>query len=368
MDPILAFSLCVLIIPVLAGLGWLFVENSDRVRVPRPERRGFDVLQIRPRPVLRTGYSFTEVMFAVVVLGIGFVMLAAMFPVGIQQATLTSEETTAAGVVRGGLNYMTTIADRHSMRPTDGGAAMRFPPMAPFVGVYNKPVPPVTAASPPIPMTPADVGAWDAVKGNLILPTDTRFAFVPFYSRKSGSSFAQVTMIVTKCRARAAYDATDVTPDANANLQAREVKVNITNNGGGPGVDWIAFKKADAPKPDAVTAVAEGSYVIIGNDPGKSPSPAGAFNGRVYRVGLPATDASGVAVADTWTLSPGNDFIPQPGANNTFDDGLVDDWLLGDDAIAYIVGREPEVPGTGGVYRGIAQDISVYSTFVQVRP
>jgi len=53
-------------------------------------------MRITRAPQFRAGYSFTEVMFAVVVLGIGFIMIAAMFPVAIQQSQLTSEETTAA--------------------------------------------------------------------------------------------------------------------------------------------------------------------------------------------------------------------------------------------------------------------------------
>lgn len=362
MDAITVFSLCLLLVPVVAVLGWLVYEHHEGFifQIQRAQPRGFDVLPPR------AGYSFTEVMFAVVVLGIGFVMLAAMFPVAIQQTTSTGEETTAAGIARGATNYMASIADRHSMRPTDGGVVMLHPPMVRFDGIYTQPVSPLTPTTPPLPITPANHGAWEAVKGNLILPTDARYAFVPFYSRKTGSNSAQVTMVITKCRARSQYDSTDVSFNANANLQPRELKVTITNNGGGVGVDWI--KIADGPVAGSKDAVAEGAYIIIGVDPGKAPSPAGTFNGRAYRIGGPATDNAGALVADTWTLAPGNDFVPLPGVNNTFDDGLVDDWLMGNDAVAYVVGRETEVSGTGGAYRGIAQDVSVYTTFVQVKP
>ena len=44
----------------------------------------------------RSGFSFAEVMFAVVLLGIGFIMIAAVFPVGIKQSKNSLDQTTAA--------------------------------------------------------------------------------------------------------------------------------------------------------------------------------------------------------------------------------------------------------------------------------
>ena len=39
------------------------------------------------------GFSFTEVLFAVMILGIGFIMVAAIFPVAIQQATTVNRSS-----------------------------------------------------------------------------------------------------------------------------------------------------------------------------------------------------------------------------------------------------------------------------------
>src|SRR3954453_9704583 len=59
-------------------------------------------LATRPRASRRRGgFSFAEVMFAVIVLGVGFIMVAAIFPVAIQQTKTTADETTAAAAVRG---------------------------------------------------------------------------------------------------------------------------------------------------------------------------------------------------------------------------------------------------------------------------
>src|SRR5438045_5186818 len=53
----------------------------------------------RPRAA-RRGFSFAEVMFAVIVLGIGFIMVAAIFPVAIQQTKTTADDTHAAAAAR----------------------------------------------------------------------------------------------------------------------------------------------------------------------------------------------------------------------------------------------------------------------------
>ena len=37
--------------------------------------------------VQRSAFSFIEIMFAVIILGIGFIMIAAVFPVAIQQTS-----------------------------------------------------------------------------------------------------------------------------------------------------------------------------------------------------------------------------------------------------------------------------------------
>ena len=48
------------------------------------------------RRTVRCGFTLTEIMFAVIILGIGFIMVAAIFPVALQQAKTTTEEVTAA--------------------------------------------------------------------------------------------------------------------------------------------------------------------------------------------------------------------------------------------------------------------------------
>ncbi len=66
-----------------------------------------------PPPASRRGFSFVEVMFAVIILGIGFVMVSAMFPVAIQQTQMNVED---AAVNRIYLSAQTNFASMAEIR------------------------------------------------------------------------------------------------------------------------------------------------------------------------------------------------------------------------------------------------------------
>src|SRR5258708_39452054 len=69
-------------------------------------------------PLPRRGFTFTEVMFAVILLGIGFIMLAGMFPVAIQQTQTNVEESTASTVVQGAARYLEQTLTQADVQPT----------------------------------------------------------------------------------------------------------------------------------------------------------------------------------------------------------------------------------------------------------
>src|SRR5688572_24912323 len=80
-----------------------------------------DSITARRPPVRRRrqgGFNFAEVLFAVMILGIGFIMTAAIFPVALVQTKLTQEETAAASVARGGANYLEQIATNTTLPGT----------------------------------------------------------------------------------------------------------------------------------------------------------------------------------------------------------------------------------------------------------
>src|SRR4051812_5408251 len=86
--------------------------HTDTISPPVRRRRRTD----------RSGFSFVEVLFAVIVLGIGFIMIAAVFPVAISQTKTTTEETNAAAIAREGVNYLQNLPLSLTLMPaTDLG-------------------------------------------------------------------------------------------------------------------------------------------------------------------------------------------------------------------------------------------------------
>jgi type II secretory pathway pseudopilin PulG len=199
------------------------------------------------------GFSFTEILFAVVVLGIGFIMVAAIFPVAIQQGKLTTEQGTATGVAREALGYLGQVgANSDSIADSQGGplfpatgrtagtstnagtittATSYYPPYLgtvcsfvdpqpnppspnqvqtyPFnTGTSNyylgMPQPPALnpslwpATMPPTnsaaisPITASPNQLWNRLKLSLIVPSDQRYAFVGLYKR-DGNPFDRRT-------------------------------------------------------------------------------------------------------------------------------------------------------------------------------
>src|SRR5687767_9279488 len=66
----------------------------------------------------RRGFTFTEVMFAIILLGIGFIMLAGMFPVAIQQTQTNVEESNASVLVQAAARYLEESLTQADLPPT----------------------------------------------------------------------------------------------------------------------------------------------------------------------------------------------------------------------------------------------------------
>jgi hypothetical protein len=207
--------------------------------------------------------------------------------------------------------------------------------------------------------------------GNLIIPGDPRFAFVPLYSREANSSTAKLIVIVVKLRERSRFVQLDLgidptkpagtPPDpALSTLVARPVTAQIRDNVGGTGTDWVTFTGPN------VGAVGEGTYVIVSNHAAAAPTPIGQYNGQVFKTGLQAIDPRGgiTPPANTWELQPGNDFTPEMDRSTATPTPM----LFPATALAYVVGREdnPETP-TVVDYRGASMGVSAYVTFINVK-
>jgi hypothetical protein len=269
-------------------------------------------------------------MFAVIIMGIGFIMVAAMFPVAIQQTRLTVDESTAASVAR-----QATAVLQQVVVASETAA------------VGNKPLFPstVTAANQPpsvFPIRPQGVmpgnvpppELWSRLRGSLISETDPRFAWTILYRRATDSQFIQVYIFVLQQRARTTFDTRDLvgTP---ANLQPRRVTVRIAP-GAAPDPDTIVVT---SPNPNQKSE-AEGAFVVTADN-------AGA--GYVYRLGTyrgPAPSGNG----DLYEVDPGYD---------------VPDTAIVYTGNAWIVGRGFDPPGTT-VPTGPAMDVAFYTTYLTV--
>ena len=183
------------------------------------------LLPLPSAPRLRRGggFSFAEVLFAVIILGIGFILVAAIFPVAIQQTQATVDDAAAAVAARGAASVIaavpTTIPNPvYLSSPTaaqlsaNPAVAVRqlllFPPTVKNFIPTN--IPPQMAADvpPPAIVVPFTGPRAALVAGNLINATDPRFAYVPFYRRENRSTTAQLIVIAIAARNRPVYDST----------------------------------------------------------------------------------------------------------------------------------------------------------------
>src|SRR6476661_6644738 len=132
----------------------------------------------RRRMLSRAGFTFTEVMFAVILLGIGFIMLAGMFPVAIQQTQTNVEESTAMTIAQSAAHYMEQTLTQLDVRPTIDNQAgdpfaspiPRFFRLTERCEIINGPPP---ALTPTLTYFPNDLTLWDKLRGGFILPQDS---------------------------------------------------------------------------------------------------------------------------------------------------------------------------------------------------
>ena len=306
-------------------------------------------------PRRASGFTFIEVLFAVFILAIGFIMIAGMLPVAIEQAATNGSETIASAAAREAVSYIGTLpglSNANVMLPD--GQVHRFDD---------------TKFTAPSAMTATGSDSlWDMVKNNLILPEDPRYAWAPFYVRGQDASgtpdpYARLIIVIVKARNHDAYGANDLTiaqpgqsnSQAQATLMGRPVSVHLNAYTDAATSDsFTLLGSATGGTVDAGSAteagddaVAAGGFLIIQNDP--SGSSTGSATGWVLRIGEPLSASS-----TTWLLQPGGDmkasnYKPQ----------------VGQTLSAFIIGQgsDPETPTT---FAGGAQDVMVYTSYVQL--
>lgn len=343
------------------------------------------------------------------ILGLGFIMVAAMFPVAIRQTQETVLETTGASVAKSGASYMNRwgnwiLTPGNATANTSPFYTWNFPPTNGKVMSYGTFVQgvgstPFTA----LPVTPTSGSAggvgvanfWQTLSGNLILSTDARYAWVPFYSRSVvnnvNASNAQVTIIAVQCRNTSTFTNYDLEPIVSGattmppNLQGRQLLATFTDNraaspptpdtvqfyadGAGSGPTGLTFSAPYAPS-TFVGAIAEGTFVIVADDTTVNNTSARPFScdGYVYRVGNPALNASGTPTG-AWELMPSNDLRTSPSLLVGGVSTLVEPVGTATTTVrVFVVGRGYNNPANGDTtFAGPAMDIEAFSTFIKVQ-
>ncbi|HEV7301519.1 MAG TPA: hypothetical protein VGN72_19300 [Tepidisphaeraceae bacterium] len=281
------------------------------------------------------------------VLGVGFIMIAAVFPVAIRQAQGTVEETTAARVLENAAATLPNLITVNNANPLDLLTdSFNYTGALSAAGAYY---------APRDPRQPAALGTtlWDRTKGSFIDSADPRFAWTFFYRRDQEllPKAPHVIYGVSTIRNRPTFDAQDLlrfdstaatpTPDDAdeeqpwATLQPKLIRVILVNRADGPDTVEVlpAVRTAPTPVlnltrvgggnvpvdevPDYTPAVGEGTLIIVSDDNVAAPydgapfdptSPylPGTLNGRSYRVvGRSSTPAS--VGGTVWDLAPGSD-------------------------------------------------------------
>lgn len=256
------------------------------------------------RSHLRSAFSFAEVMFAVVILGVGFILLSAIFPVAAEQSRATNDEAVAARLADAAvktIQYSTTNDDY----PDTQGV------MCPFSDT---------------------AGLWSKVSGNVINAADARYAWIPFYERTGTQGTVRISVLVVRRQLFDVYTPNDLSGD----LQPRGISiVSITPQGDGTSIariarDWLGMYQT----------VTDGSFLIMRSGDGD-------IAGRSFHVSqFSSADADSVS----FTLVPG--------------DGFAYDESCGS-ASAAVIGRDFADPANSAAgYAGPSQDIAVYTTII----
>ena len=305
----------------------------------------------------RRGFSFAEVLFAVAVLGIGFIMVAAIFPVAIQQTQAALEETIGTSVARNGVGLVSASIRLRKDNPVGPVAYIEPTSNAPNAqGIY--PGPRIFSFRDPRMTNAAGRAAlWNSINSDLIYINDDRYAYIPMYSRENGVNYVRVMCVAVHCRNTSQYKKDIAAPNQGAGavtpieLEPTPVAVTLeyhlptspniitidkltptdTNN-----VDLRNMSDSDAAR--------VGAFVVISDDQlPDNPATAyrnenGSANGRVYRLGQ---NIGG----NRWELSPDYDMASAteqlwPGSTST-------------KSIAFVVGaghiaQGPPASGFGG--------------------
>lgn len=256
----------------------------------------------------RGGFTFAEVLFAVMILGIGFMLVAAVLPVAIQQNRENIDQATARNVAVGALMELEAAAGNGDLAVTGAGAPFTVAPLVNF-------------------------------RGSRVSAIDPRFQWSVVYGRDSGppaAGAANVFIIVQRIP-REILGSNVYMPQwlINGECEPQLVPVNLKAPTAGAG-SLIEFTN-DQGK----AAAAPGAYVVMAD---------AGINPHYYRL-------SHRESGDLWALDVSSKSV-------TADVNGTGAYIIGPALV------DPTQPwdATGNPYQGSAQDVYLLSGTVNVNP
>ncbi|MDB5296993.1 MAG: hypothetical protein JWO31_2976 [Phycisphaerales bacterium] len=304
----------------------------------------------------RRGFSFVEILFAVMILGIGFIMIAGIFPVAISQTALTQEETVAAATARGAVAAYRVLPNLQTLIP---------------------------ATNTVVRLTDLN---WDLVRGNQILVEDPRFGWTALAIRgapdPAGRAPNAARLIVIPCqvRGRSAFTNNDLTQgssntSAHATLMPLPCTVRLKEG-------YDSADRIQVVDGIGAGAAAAGAVIVLAN-PTQNDQSSRPVAGRTYRLGNVVDEANRI-----YELLPGNDLEIRAGTNGVFDPNTIagsasgggddlregttpdgSDVTSGVQVDAFIVGRAVSNPGVSAAptFEGPSIATGVYSTYISLQ-
>lgn len=327
-----------------------------------PECRRCVLALPRRRHVGRRGFSFIEILFAVMILGIGFIMIAGIFPVAISQTAASQDESIAATLGRSGVSMMSNIPGGRALFAADLARSTSTDPIWPRVYRFEG-------------------TTYDLIKGNLILPDDPRYAYIPLICRYRDAngqpaSTAQAIIVAVQVGRRAAFNGADLVQtgvggnprNLRGTLSPVLVSVDLIENNSNrsdlPDQVVIRGNNAPAAAPGAALIMVGGTTSATGIPSAGNNTQRGRVGfdssgrsvaGRVYRLGAKISGGTTLGSAQTFELAAGADLTVSAGPSGP----MKQDVIRSD---AFLVGQE--FLSNNNTYRGGSMVVGVYSAVV----
>jgi hypothetical protein len=287
------------------------------------------------------------------ILGIGFILVAAIFPVGLAQTKSNFDETQTASLARSAAATLERLA-----RESDFTNSSISPLQQP--GTTNT--------------------LTRIAQDNMISPADPRYAWVGLYRRIVGNNrTAQIILFVVN-RSQPFTSADDFNvQDGVRSLEPRPVRLDVNNN-----IFTISNLPVSNGNQYNASAASPGSFLVIANDnlsdstargaiydrdeptnsaynnAAQAAVPVGFLNGRIFRLGSQTgTDFQAFPGYEfDATFQYDHDNNPTTPKRTAVVPRLVN-------AQAYIVGRNRTGPGND--FEGTTMDVACYTTFIPLK-